>query len=138
MLQQLELRNFRCFSSHTIPFRNLTVIVGANNAGKSTIIDALRLVSIVTKRYRSLNFARMPAWLDIPLRHRGVSPSLRAVELNLDTVFHRYGEPPATIVATFESGDVVSVYVGPDREVYATILDRSGQPMTSKAAALRT
>lgn len=137
MLRQLELRNFRCFDSHLVPLRSLTVVVGRNNAGKSSIVDALRLISLVTRRYQYLNFAKAPGWLDIPKRHRGVAPSLRGIELNLDTVFHRYGEPPASIVATFESGDTVSVYVGPRREIYSTILDKNGEPVTSKAEALR-
>jgi energy-coupling factor transporter ATP-binding protein EcfA2 len=115
----------------------LTVIVGRNNAGKSSIVDALRLISLVTRRYQNLNFAKAPNWLDIPRRHRGVTPSLRGVELNLETVFHRYSEPPASITAPFESGDTVSVYLGPKHEIYATILDKSGEPVTTKAEALR-
>jgi len=137
MLVQLTLSNFRCFASHIVPLRPLTVVVGRNNAGKSSIVDALRLISLVTKRYQSLNFTRPPAWLEIPMRHRGVVPSLRGVEMNLDTVFHCYADPPASIVATFAAGDTVSVYLGPKREIYATILDTAGEPVTSKAEALR-
>src|SRR5262245_18465256 len=121
MLRQIELNNFRCFGSHVVPLRDLTVVVGRNNAGKSSIVDALRLVSLVTRRYQFVNFSKSPTWLDIPRRHRGITPSLRGVDLNLDTVFHRYSDPPASIVATFDSGDTVSVYLGPNREIYATI-----------------
>ncbi len=46
MLSELRLENFRCFEDHTIPLRPLTIIVGRNNAGKSTIVEALRIVSI--------------------------------------------------------------------------------------------
>ncbi len=45
MLTELRLINFRCFKDHVIPLRRNTIIVGKNNAGKSTVIDALRLVS---------------------------------------------------------------------------------------------
>ena len=41
-LVELRLRNFRCFRDETsISFDDLTVLVGRNDAGKSTIMDAL-------------------------------------------------------------------------------------------------
>ena len=43
MLTFLKLENFRCFSNHEVVFSPLCLLVGQNNAGKSTIIDALRL-----------------------------------------------------------------------------------------------
>jgi predicted ATP-binding protein involved in virulence len=44
-LEFLEIKNFRCFSDFKINFgKQLTVIVGANGAGKSTILDALAVL----------------------------------------------------------------------------------------------
>lgn len=41
-LAELRLRNFRCFQQETtITFEDLTALVGRNDAGKSTIMDAL-------------------------------------------------------------------------------------------------
>jgi DNA repair exonuclease SbcCD ATPase subunit len=40
-LIELRLRNFRCFRDETsIGFDDLTALVGRNDAGKSTIMDA--------------------------------------------------------------------------------------------------
>ena len=44
MLQSLRLRDFRGFHNFSLSFRNATYLVGPNNAGKSTIISALRIV----------------------------------------------------------------------------------------------
>ncbi|MBR4021469.1 MAG: AAA family ATPase [Ruminococcus sp.] len=51
-LKTLELHNFRCFEDIKIDFhKNLTVIIGANGAGKSTIMEglAIALSSIFVK-----------------------------------------------------------------------------------------
>jgi len=41
-LKQLRLCNFRCFKEETsIDFEDLTALVGKNDSGKSTILDAL-------------------------------------------------------------------------------------------------
>ncbi|PYS69901.1 MAG: hypothetical protein DMF73_13950 [Acidobacteria bacterium] len=45
MLTKLILRNFRGFENHELPLRETTVIVGRNNAGKSTVVEALRLAA---------------------------------------------------------------------------------------------
>lgn len=50
MLEKLQVINFRCFKDFTIEFDKFNIIVGRNNTGKSTIIDALKLVSNV-RRY---------------------------------------------------------------------------------------
>lgn len=45
-LSSLRLRNFRSFCEETVHFsKDLTVLVGENNGGKSNIIDSLRLIS---------------------------------------------------------------------------------------------
>ena len=95
MIKKLRLRNFRCFDDHSIPLRSMTIIVGRNNAGKSTIIEALRLISIVVSRYQSSNFSNVPDRLEIPKINKGISPSLKNLGFNFKTVFHRYGHKPA-------------------------------------------
>ena len=43
-LSRLRIRNFRCYEdSGDVQLRPLTILIGANNAGKSTLIDALLL-----------------------------------------------------------------------------------------------
>lgn len=45
-LKSMELHNFRCFSNLKIDFNNrLTVIVGSNGAGKSTVLEAATIAA---------------------------------------------------------------------------------------------
>lgn len=41
-LIELSIHNFRAIIDQTIKIHDYTLLVGANNAGKSTIIDAIR------------------------------------------------------------------------------------------------
>jgi len=54
MLQQLDLINFKAFEQHTIHFRESAFLVGPNSAGKSTIIEALRLCAQLLQHARHL------------------------------------------------------------------------------------
>ena len=40
MLKKIEFENYRCFQKTSLDFRDITIIVGKNNAGKSTIVEA--------------------------------------------------------------------------------------------------
>jgi hypothetical protein len=137
MLTRLRIRNFRGFRDHTLPLRGTTLVVGRNNAGKSSIVEALRLVSIVTTRFGALGFRPGPDWGGIPKREHGVSPSLKGLELNVGTLFHHYGEPPAVIDATFANLTAIRIYIGAEDQVHAVVFDPGGQPVKTKAAALR-
>jgi AAA ATPase-like protein len=137
VLTRVDLKSYKCFAQHTVPLQPLTVIVGRNNAGKSTLVEALRLVTLVAARHEHLSFVRPPDWLDLPRGVRGVVPSLRGLDLDLEAVFHQYGEPPAEIHAHFDSGVTLSVFVGPDSAVFGTIRDRRGRMVESRSDATR-
>jgi predicted ATPase len=133
MLEQINLRNYRGFAEHRLALRPFTVAVGQNNAGKSTVVEALRLLAIVTERYRYLPYKAPPEWADIPLRNYGVSPSLKGTELNFATLYHRYGPPPAIVEATFSRGETVTIYLGGNEEIHAVITRADGEIVRSKA-----
>ncbi|MEO1482295.1 MAG: AAA family ATPase [Myxococcota bacterium] len=121
MLTELYLRDYRCFRQHKLSFKDLTIVVGRNNAGKSTVVEALRLVAMVTGRLSNLAFRPVPKWSNFPRVARGVSPSVASSGLFLSTVFHNYGEPPAGVKAVFSGGESVEIEVGPDSEVFAVL-----------------
>lgn len=41
-LREIKVQNFRCLADVTIPIGDTTVLVGANNSGKTALLDALR------------------------------------------------------------------------------------------------
>jgi hypothetical protein len=120
MLRQLRLQNYRCFEDHTIILESNVVIVGKNNAGKSSLIEALRLVAAVVNR-KGGTFSRAPKWLSLPAFRTGIAPGISHLGLNLNAVFHRYGNPPAIITASFKGDTVITLYVGQEETIFATI-----------------
>ena len=45
MLQQIELRYFKCFALLKLPLGPLTLLSGANASGKSSVMQALVLLA---------------------------------------------------------------------------------------------
>lgn len=129
MLKSLVLENYRCFEKHTVDFKDLSIIVGQNNAGKSTLVEALRLVSIVASR--ALHFQDTPNWLDLPASYKGVSPSLAGLDFPKKSLFHKYQDGPAIVTAHFESKAKIEIYLGNINEdeigVFALIFDNENK-----------
>jgi predicted ATPase len=134
MLRQLRLENFRCFKDHTVVLHPTTVVVGRNNAGKSTLIEALELLALVIDR-KGGKSVKPPAWLGESPFRACLSASSSVLEINRDTLFHRYGEPPALITARFTEGATVRVFIGKDETIYATVETKDRWITTAKQLA---
>lgn len=132
MLNRVRLKNFRCFAAHRLSLAPLTLVVGRNNAGKSTLVDALRIIATVVQRLDRLGFVAPPAWADLPLVERGVQPDTALLGVDFENTFHRFGEPPAVLTAEFQGGLRVEVHLGPEGQVHAVTRDAAGQLVTSR------
>jgi hypothetical protein len=135
MLQQLELRGYRGFERHELELRPLSVIVGHNNAGKSTLVEAMRIFSIITERIGGLNFGDPPRWTELPRSHRGVSPSLTGLGIQFSTISHRYGDEPASATATFVTGESIHLVADSESRCFAVLRGSDGTIIRTKGAA---
>ena len=121
ILKHIEIKNYKCFESHKIYFNNLSIIVGQNNAGKSTLIETLRIISLVVERMRStVAYINAPSWTNFGKKNRGISPSLSAIDVEIESenIFFRYEYSPAFIVAVFENGTIIKVGINKVKDEY--------------------
>ncbi len=135
MLHSIQFNNYRCFEDHELPLNKETIIVGRNNAGKSTIVEGLRLLAVITQRHRNLAFRKVPDWIVIPASHRGVGVSLAGLNISWQNIFHRYQDPPGKIIATFSNGYKLTVHIGPDKKTHAVIQKSNSHVVGNKVQA---
>ena len=135
MLHRIELHKFKCYKRHNISFNRLSLVVGENNAGKSTLIEALRLVSVVTQRFKNLTFKSPPEWTGQYFNDKGVSPSVKSIEYSSDNVIYSMDDPPAKIVAIFKNRVKIIVYLNEDDRIFAQIFDSDGKIVINRTTA---
>ena len=136
MLKKLIIHNYRCYENHEIDFLDLSFVVAKNNAGKSTLVEALRLVSIATSRFDTVRYLDAPSWTELPKKAKGISPSLKFFGFNSENIFHKYGDAPSIITAVFVDNIKVKIYIGDGAELFCTLQDASGDYLTSKGQAV--
>lgn len=125
MIKQLKITNFRCYRESTITFSGTSILVGRNNAGKSTMIEALKIISSVTRKYKTLRFTAPPDWVNEKESY-GVSPNVENMNISDRGIFNMYGDPPAIIEATFTNNTAIKAYVGEYLKIFAIIYDTDG------------
>ena len=130
-LSSLRAQNYRCFLDHTVDFGSTTIVVGKNNAGKSTLIEALRLVSVALRRFNVITASAAPDWLDDRPVGRGQRLDLARLGLWANTLFHRYGDPPAVIEASFSDDAKLELYIGPEGEAHCVFYGSDGRAIRS-------
>jgi AAA15 family ATPase/GTPase len=134
MIRKLIIKNFRCYEKSTITFNGSSVLVGKNNAGKSTLIEALKIISTITKRYRTARFVAPPDWVKSANTY-GVSPNVENMNISDHGIFYLYGSPPAIIESYFSNGSIIKAFVGEELSVFALLFDEKGEPVESNKKA---
>lgn len=135
MIKKLVIDNYRCFYKCEIDFNALTILVGKNNAGKSTLIEVLRIVSIGVNRASSVRYETTPGWLDINQTVYGFSPSIENLDISTENIFYFYGSGPSRISTFFTNGSYMDIYIGENARIFVALFDSKNNNIRTKAAA---
>ena len=134
MLKKLSIKNFRCYENSTITFPQTSILVGRNNAGKSTLIEALKILSEVSRKYKKCPFTNPPSWTNGETDN-GFSPSIEKSVVSDRGLFYMYRNPPAIIEATFSNNTSIRVFIGEGLSVFVQIIGSNGIPARNSKEA---
>lgn len=136
MLDRIVLHNYRCFENSEISFRKTAIVVGNNNAGKSSLVEALRIVGEASQRFRRANYTYAPTALSLPAATKGFKLNMENLKIDLRTVVFQYKEDIfAEIKAFFQDNICIRVFL---RDDFAfAVIEANGSLVTSRAQAGR-
>lgn len=135
MLKKIELENYRCFKNSKMSVRNIAIVVGKNNSGKSSIIEALRIIAMATKKCTKAMYSYPPESLGLPLYIKGFKLPVERLKIDLRSVVYYYIQDVAKITATFDNKTKIIVYLN-EEVAFATIIDKDDHLIISKTKAL--
>lgn len=140
MIKSIYIENYRGFVKHHISFKKLALMVGKNNAGKSTIIEILRICSLITHRCKTASYIDVPVWIEnlhtqeSRLRIKGISPDIKKIIRQYKTIPYRYsGMPYAKI--TFDNNCSIEIFYNKTESIFAVIRDKNQNVVKNKAYA---
>lgn len=134
MIKTLEFENYRCYESSKITYKDLVVIVGQNNAGKTTMIEALRMVAFAVKKAQTVQFSSSPAEFGLGVMTKGVLIDTHMLKIDLRGVVYLYEDRIAKVTVTFENKSKIVIMTNP-KIAMAFVYDKEGRLITTKGQA---
>ena len=127
---RVDFRRFKAFERFTLHLRPFNILVGPNNAGKSTILAAFRILSAAMR----VANARKPSYVDGPDGQAlGHVINLSALSIAEENIFYNYDESsPATVEFHLSNTNKMLLYF-PERGDCSLILDTQGTRVMSPA-----
>jgi len=116
-ITSIRFRNYKAFRDYSISLNPFNVLVGPNNAGKSTVLGAIRILSEGIRRARS----KSSDLIDDAKGHqvRGYPVRLQGLPISTENVFHNYDESiPATVEFRLSNGNSLNLLFRERGECY--------------------
>lgn len=116
-------------------------MVGKNNAGKSTIIEVLRLCSLITKKYKTAKYINTPSWVketkteESRYKIKGISPDIKRLIRQYRTIFYRYSSEPAYAKIIFENKSSIEIHYNDAEQIFAILKDEKEEIIKSSTKA---
>ena len=128
--QRVVFKRFKAFESFTLHLRHFNIMVGPNNAGKSTILAAFRILAAGLRRANKRNpqYINGPEGLTL-----GHSIDLKPLSIGEENIFFDYDESePASVTFTLTGGKKLLLYF-PERESCLLIPDDPQRSISTTA-----
>lgn len=134
-LKKLQLENFKCYQKTNITFKQLTVIVGENNAGKSCVIESLRIVAKAAQSSGKSVYGSAPKEFDLPANIRGFFINTKKLCIDLRMIIYYYDSSKyAKVTAHFDNKARIEIYLDQNC-AFAVLYDGEGKIVKSKRQA---
>ena len=126
-ITRVQFRNFKGFSAFSVKLEPMTILVGPNNAGKSTIVGAFRALSVALRTARSRNPEILHLADD---SHHGYRITTEAIPISLENAQHNYSDEDAVATFTLSNGNRLKL-VFPPQSGCLLVPDPSGAVVRS-------
>lgn len=107
-ITSIEFRNFKAFKHYSIKLQRMNILVGPNNCGKSTVIGALRTLSIGLRRAR----AKSAELVDGPgnFRDWGYIIPNELLPISSENIHTDYADMETTVEFRLSNGNRLQLY----------------------------
>ncbi len=119
MLQRIEIENFKAFEQYELTLGHKALLIGPNNAGKSTLVSALRLIAHLVR----------PVQVRRYVKSRVVEVDLDAMDIPVVNLGHKYHPAPSRISGFFSEDLELRVTLTVQGPSTAIWLSSSGDPI---------
>ena len=132
-LKSIKISNYKCFNCVSFNVKAMNILIGENNAGKSTAIEAIKLISLGVEKLKIGGFIDCPVEVSEYLTHKCVKLNIDNKEIDISVASYKYNGKPSYITGYFENRSFVIITIF-NNEAYAIAYDETKNCLISKSA----
>jgi len=129
-IESIAFQHYKALEKFKLELDRVNLLTGANNAGKSTVIGALRALAIALRTARSKSPERI---LIGGTRQPGYRISQRALPISLENVATNYAEGDSSVTFVLSGGNRLILHFDPE-EGCVLLPDSPGTAVTTPSA----
>lgn len=134
MIEELQIQRFGCIKSLSVKFTGLHCLIGPNDAGKSTVLRAVRVLSALMGFEDTNPNARSKALEDFEaMQNKGLDPPT-ITAMTPGNIFSRLSGDADHLMSTLRTPEIPGWGVAPKNEVPLQHLGLSGAELKKEAA----
>ncbi len=131
---KVTFKRFKAFETFSLHLRHFNILVGPNNAGKSTILTAFRILASALRRASTRTSEVIPGPLGPAL---GYNIDIKETSVAEENIFYNYdASTPASVTFTLSSGNELRLHF-PEPGTCYLIADAQGRPTRTPSAFRR-
>lgn len=127
-ISSIKFKNFKALSDYSVSLSETNILVGPNNAGKSTVISAFRMLDVALRKARRLRAERVPLPNDsVGFGHRVPE---QQINVSLENVATNYNDEDSSIEFRLTNRNKLFLYF-PNEGGCILHWQTVGQPVTT-------
>ena len=128
-ITRVDFRDYKAFPQLTVRLQHMNILVGPNNCGKSTILDAFRTLDIAMRRART----RSPEQIIGPEgRTLGYTLVETSLPMSIENVHTDYEEIPSRVNFRFSNSSQLTLYFPEDGGAHLIPAGNAGEILYAK------
>lgn len=117
-LKSISIKNYKCFKNVSFRLKDTNILIGENNAGKSTAVEALKLIAFAIDKLHTGKLSECPDFVSENMRDRCICLNIETLLIDISLCTYKYQGGPSIITGYFENNIKITVYIK-NSEVYA-------------------
>ena len=130
-LKSIQISNYKCFKRVSFNLQDTSILIGENNAGKSTAIEAIRLLACGIDKLKMGGLIECPYEVSERKIDRCVKLNIEALLIDISACSYKFNEKPSYITGYFENKSFVKIVVL-NKVVYAIAYDNNKKCCNTK------
>lgn len=103
-LKSVNIKNYKCFENVSFNLKDINILIGENNAGKSTVIEALKLIAYGIEKAKNGRFSSKRDYInDAPIFNKCIILNIENLLIDISTSSYKYNTKPSIITAYFDN-----------------------------------